>query len=138
MKIKERSKQLNDILKYERKVLAGIPKPDVEILNTMNEINERRMECIKAWNEAVDKRYLDIIHKWGEEYEIEELKNFNFSMGDIEIRRIIDKYGIETAVIDHGLWGKTVFLCMRNHGSLPREIIYVIERDGAKYIAEEE
>jgi hypothetical protein len=137
MKIKERSKQLNDILKYERKVLGGILKPDVKILNTINEINEQRVEYIKDWNEAVDKRCLDIIHKWGEEYEIEELKNFNFSMGDIEIRRIIDKYDIKTSVIDHGLWGKTAFLCMRNHSALPREIIYVIETDETKYVVEE-
>lgn len=124
-------------VKFERKVLAGMPKSDVDVLDVINEINERQMEYIKVWNEAVDKRCLDIVHKWGEKYNIEELKNFNFSMSDDEMRYIINKYGIESNIQDDGLNGKIAFLRMKNHKFLPCEMVYVIKSNETKYIVEE-
>ena len=137
MTIKEKAKKLNDVLKYERKVLSGMPEPDINVLKVINKINEQQMDYTKAWNEAIDKRCLDIVHKWGERYDIEELKNFNFSMSDDEMKYIINKYGIESVIHDDGFNGKIAFLRMKNHKFLPCDMVYVIKNDGIKYIVEE-
>ena len=137
MTIKEKAKKLNDVLKYERKVLSGIPEPDINVLNVINKINEQQMEYTKAWEDAINKRCLDIVHKWGEKYDIEELKNFNFSMNNDKMRCIINRYGIESVIHDDEFNGKIAFLRMKNHKFLPCEVVYVIKSDEIKYIVEE-
>jgi hypothetical protein len=69
----------------------------IEMEGTLNKVLR---SAIEEFNESADNRCVEILHKWGEKFDIEELKTFSYSMSDEQIDRLIDKYKIKIVTND--------------------------------------
>lgn len=101
------------------------------------ELSEVYRNTIDEFNIAIDKRCIEILRKWGEEFDIEVLKTFSYSMPDEQINRLIDKYKFKITVEDELCEGTEAFMCSEILPCQP-EIIYVIKKGDMIVIDEEE
>jgi hypothetical protein len=101
------------------------------------ELSEIYRHTIDEFNVAIDKRCTEILRKWGEEFDIEELKTFSYSMPDEQINRLIDKYKFKITVGDE-FWEDTEALMCSEILPCQPEIIYVIKKGDMFVIDEEE
>lgn len=107
-----------------------------EYKKVQEEMSEFYRNAIEEFNESVDNRCVEILHKWGEEFDIEELKTFSYSMSDEQIDRLIDKYKIKITG-GYEFWKDTeVLMCSEILPCQP-EIIYVVKK-GEMFVIDEE
>ena len=101
------------------------------------ESSEVYKNAIDELNAAVDKRCTEILRKWGEKFDIEELKTFSYSMPDEQINCLIDKYKFKITVGDE-FWKDTEALMCSEILPCQPEIIYVVKKGDMLVIDEEE
>jgi vacuolar-type H+-ATPase subunit C/Vma6 len=139
---KERAKQPIDLEKVF-KINSGDWSLNVTKISSMDdykkvqeELSEIYRHTIDELNAAVDKRCTEILRKWGEKFDIEELKTFSYSMPDEQINRLIDKYKFKITV-DYEFWEDTEALMCSEILPCQPEIIYVIKKGDMIVIDEE-
>ena len=101
------------------------------------EVSEVYRNTIDEFNAAIDKRCAEILRKWGEKFDIEELKTFSYSTPDEQINRLIDEYKFKITVGDEFWEGTEALMCSEILPCQP-EIIYVIKKGDMIVVDEEE
>jgi len=139
---KERMKQPIDLEKVF-KINSGDCSLNVTKISSMDdykkvqeELSEIYRHTIDEFNAAVDKRCAEILRKWGEKFDIEELKTFSYSMPDEQINRLIDKYIFKIIVSDEFREGTEALMCSEILPCQP-EVIYVVKK-GDMFVIDEE
>lgn len=94
--------------------------------------NKALRSAIDEFNESVDNRCVEILHKWGEKFDIEELKTFSYSMSDEQIDRLIDQYKIKIVTNDeYSSMYSEILPCQP-------EMVYIVKKGDIFVIDEEE
>lgn len=135
--MKVKNKQLNDYtdVKINFDNLSVISNAD-EYKEIREHLDESIREHLDEFNKTVDKRIVEIIRKWGEKTDIDELKTFDYSMPDFIIERIIKEYNIDL-VVNGEYWNDMTALLVTGILPCQPEVVYVIKNGEIILVAEE-